>query len=134
VTHFRHAIRETERLADVHVLLDGGVEESNVDVELTQFKDAGGRDGEEEAKAGHADDGGERFRIVEAIALVATVGDEPCFEARDIAHGVGFDLVGPHVVYNHAVGGKVDEFPSAVVHERGVLMLHGGLPIWGMGA
>jgi hypothetical protein len=44
VTHFGRAIREADGLADVHVLLDGGVEEHSVDVELTQFKVAGGRD------------------------------------------------------------------------------------------
>jgi hypothetical protein len=56
VAHFGRAIKETEGLADVHVFLNGGVEERNVDVELTQLKVAGGRDGEEETKAGHADD------------------------------------------------------------------------------
>jgi hypothetical protein len=56
VTHFGRAMREAERLADVHVYLDGGVDELSVDVELTQFKVAGGRYGEEEAKACHADD------------------------------------------------------------------------------
>jgi hypothetical protein len=56
VTHFRRAIREAERLANVHVLFDGSVNESNVDVELTQFKVAGGRDGEGEAIASHTDD------------------------------------------------------------------------------
>jgi hypothetical protein len=35
VTYFRRAIRDAERLADVHVLRDGGVEERSVDVELT---------------------------------------------------------------------------------------------------
>jgi hypothetical protein len=71
MTHFRRAISEAEGLADLHVLLDWGVEERSVDVKLAQFKVAGGRDGKEEAKAGHADDRGERFRVVEAIALVA---------------------------------------------------------------
>jgi hypothetical protein len=87
VTHFGRAIKEAEGLADVHVLFDGGVEGRSVDVELTQFKVAGGRDGEEEAKADHADVKGERFRIVEASTLAATFGDEPCFEAGDIAQG-----------------------------------------------
>jgi hypothetical protein len=50
VTHFGRVIREAEGMADVHVLLDGGLEESSVDVQLTQFKVVGGRDG-------HADDG-----------------------------------------------------------------------------
>jgi hypothetical protein len=56
VTHFERAIREANRMADLHVLLDGGVEKRSVDVELTMFKVAGGRDGEEEAEAGHADE------------------------------------------------------------------------------
>jgi hypothetical protein len=34
MTHFRRAIREAEGLADVHVLLDGSVEERSVDVKL----------------------------------------------------------------------------------------------------
>jgi hypothetical protein len=128
MTHFRRAIRETERLADVHVLLYGGVEESNVDVKLAQFKVVGGGDGEEEARAGHADEWGERFLTVETNALAATFGDEPCFEARDIAHGVCVDIVDPHSIYDHAVGGKVDELPRAVVEEGGVLMVYSGLP------
>jgi hypothetical protein len=81
VTHFRRAISEAEGLANVHVLLDWGVEERSVDVMLTQLKVADGRDGEEEAKTCHADDGGERFRVVEACALIAPFGDEPRFEA-----------------------------------------------------
>jgi hypothetical protein len=135
VAHFGRSIGEAEGLAGgVHVLVDGGVEERNVDIELTQLKVAGGRDGEEETKAGQADERGEHFRIVEASTLAATFGDEPCFGAGDIAHGVRLDLVDPHYVDDLAVGGKVDEFPSAVVHERGVLLLHGGFPIWGLGA
>jgi hypothetical protein len=64
MTHFRRATSEAEGLADVHVLLDWGVEERNVDVKLTQFKVAGGCDGKEEVKAVHADDRGKHFRIV----------------------------------------------------------------------
>jgi hypothetical protein len=45
MTHFKRAINEAEGLADVHVLLHGGVEERSVYVKLTQFKVAGGRDG-----------------------------------------------------------------------------------------
>jgi hypothetical protein len=30
--------------------------------------------------------------------------------------------------------GKVNEFPSAVAHEGGVLLLHSALPLGGMGA
>jgi hypothetical protein len=109
VTHFGRAIIETEGLADLYVLYDAGVEERSADVELTQFKVVGGRDGEEETKAGHADDMGERFRIVEANTLAATFGDEPCFEAGGITHGVIFDLVDLHVVDDHSSGGNVDE-------------------------
>jgi hypothetical protein len=39
------------------------------------------------------------------------IGNEPCFEAGDIANGVGLDLVDPHVVNDHAVGGKVRRVP-----------------------
>jgi hypothetical protein len=88
MAHFRLAIREAEGLADIHVLFNGGVDQRSIDNKLTQFKLTGGRDGEEEAKAGHADDWGERLRVVEARALAATFGDEPCFEGGDIAHGV----------------------------------------------
>jgi hypothetical protein len=70
MTHFRRAISEAERLADVHVLLNRGIEKRGVDVKLTQFKIAGGCDGKEEAKACHADDTGERLRIVEASAFL----------------------------------------------------------------
>jgi hypothetical protein len=85
MTHCRRAIREVEGLADVHVLFDWGVEERSVDVQLTQFKVAGGRDGKKEAKADHADDKGERFRLVKANALAAPFSDEPRFEAGGIA-------------------------------------------------
>jgi hypothetical protein len=64
MTHFGRAITESEGLADVHVLLNRGVEKRGVDVKLTQLKVAGGCDGEEEAQAGHADDRGERLRVV----------------------------------------------------------------------
>jgi hypothetical protein len=60
--------------------------------------------------------------------LAAAFGDEPSFEARDIALGVRLDLVDPHVVDDHAIWGKIDEFPRAVVYERGVLLLHSSLP------
>jgi hypothetical protein len=133
MTHFRRAISEAEGLADVHVLLDWDVEECSIDAKLTQFKVAGGRDGTEEAKASHGGNMGERFRVVEAIALAAPFGDEPRFEAGDIANGVGLDLVNPHDINDHVVMGKVDEFPRAVVYEGGVLLLHGGLPLGGMG-
>jgi hypothetical protein len=85
VTHFGRTIRESEGLADVHVLLDGSVEERSVNVELTHVKVAGGRDGEKETKTGHADERGERFREVEANTLVATFGDESCFEPGGIS-------------------------------------------------
>jgi hypothetical protein len=133
VTHFGRAISEAEGLADVNVLLYGGVEKLSVDVELTHFKVTGGGDGKKVAEAGHADDGEKYFRVVESSSLAATLGDEPGFEAGDIVESVLLDLVDPHNVDYNASGGKVDEFPSAVVHERGVLMLHGCLPIWGLG-
>jgi hypothetical protein len=92
MTHFGRAISEAEGLADVHVLLNGGVEERSVYVKLTQLKVAGGRDGKEEAKPSHADDRGERLRVVEASALATPFGDEPRLEEGDIANGVGLDL------------------------------------------
>jgi hypothetical protein len=79
MTRFGRASTEAEGLADVHVLLDWGVEERSVDVKLTQFKVAGGCDGKEEAKAGNLGVRGERFRSVEASALAASFGDEPCY-------------------------------------------------------
>jgi hypothetical protein len=88
VTYLRRAIREAKGLSNANLLLDGGVEKRSVDIKLTQLKVTGGHDGEEEAKACHADDGEERFRIVEANALAATFGDEPCFKAGDISHCV----------------------------------------------
>jgi hypothetical protein len=45
MTYFGRAISEAEGLADVHVLLNMGVEKFSVDVKLTQFKVAGGCDG-----------------------------------------------------------------------------------------
>jgi hypothetical protein len=64
VAHFGRAITESEGLADIHVFLNRGVEKRSVDVQLTELKVAGGCDCEEEAKAGHADDMGERLRVV----------------------------------------------------------------------
>jgi hypothetical protein len=61
MTHLRRSIREAKGLADVHVPLDKGVEERSVDIKMTHLKVVGGRDGEEEAKDSHADDGGERI-------------------------------------------------------------------------
>jgi hypothetical protein len=66
--------------------------------------------------------------------LATPFGDEPRFKAGDIANGVGLDLVNPHVDNDHAVTRKVDEFARAVVYEGGVLLLHSGLPLGGMGA
>jgi hypothetical protein len=119
VTHSGRAISEAEGLADVYVLLNRGVEKRSVDVKLTQFNVAGGCDGKEEAKVGHADDKGERLCIVKASTLAAPFGNEPCFEAIDISGGVRLDLVDSHDVINdHVAMGKVDEFPHAVVHEE----------------
>jgi hypothetical protein len=109
-TQFGRAISEAEGLADVHVLLDWGVEERNVDVKQAQFKVAGGRDGKEEAKASHADDKRERLRVVEAGALAAPFGDERRFEAGDIANGVELNFIYPHVVNDHAVKGRSTSF------------------------
>ena len=64
----------------------------------------------------------------------APFGDEPRFEAGDVTGGVRLNFVDPHVVNYHATRGKVNEFPSAVVHEGGVLLLHSGLPLGGLGA
>jgi hypothetical protein len=134
MTHFGRAISESEGLADVHILLNRGVEKRNVDVKLTELKVAGGCDGQEEAHAGHADDMRERLREVLASTLAAPFSDESCFEAGNIAGGVGLDFVDSHVVNDLATGGKVNEFPCAVVYEERILMLHSGLPVRGMGA
>jgi hypothetical protein len=79
-------------VADVHVLFEGSVEEHIVDIKLTKFNISCGRNGEEEAEAGHANDWRVCFRIVEASALATAFGDKPGFEAGDIAHGVGLTL------------------------------------------
>jgi hypothetical protein len=134
MTQFRRAIGEAKGLADVHVLFDGSVEERSVDMKLTHLKISCGRNGEEYTKVGNAYDWGEYFRIVEASALAATFGYEPCFEAGDIAHGIRLDFVDPHLVDDHSSGGKVDEFPCAVVHEGGLHMLRSGLLAWYLGA
>jgi hypothetical protein len=49
--------------------------------------------------------------------LAAPFGDEPCFEAGDIASGVGLDFVDPHVVNDHAPAGGA----AAAAPERGAL-------------
>jgi hypothetical protein len=120
-------------LADVHVFSDGGAEERSVDIKLTDFNIACTRNGEEEAETSHANDSGDCFRKVEASALAAAFGDAPGFEAGDITHFVILDVADPHDFDDHAVGGKVDEFPRVVVHEGGVLLMHGGLPFCCLG-
>jgi hypothetical protein len=66
--------------------------------------------------------------------LAAPFGDKPHFEAGDVTGGVGLDFEDPHVVKDHATRGKVKEFPCAAVYEGGILMLHSGLPLGGLGA
>jgi hypothetical protein len=66
--------------------------------------------------------------------LAAPFGDDPGFDAGDIANGVGLDFIDPHVVNDYAVRGKVDEFSRAVVYEGGVLLLYSGLPLGSWGA
>jgi hypothetical protein len=113
MTHLRSAIREAKWLADVHVFIDRSVQERSVDIKPTEFKVAGGRNGEEESETGYVNGRGESLRIVEACALAAAFGHEPGFEAGDITQCVKLYLVVPHVVDDHSVGWKVDEFPSA---------------------
>jgi hypothetical protein len=118
MTDFRRAFIEAEGLANVHVLLNRGVEKRSVDVKLAQLNVSGGCDGKEESHVGHADYRGERLSIVKARTLATNCAlRRETSPAVDIASGVGLDLVGPHVVNDHAVGGKVDEFPRAVVYE-----------------
>jgi hypothetical protein len=54
MTHFTSAIGEAEGFADVHVLVDGSVEERSVDVKMTKLKVLGASNGEEESETGHA--------------------------------------------------------------------------------
>jgi hypothetical protein len=63
MTRFGRVTNEAEGLADVHVLLNRGVEKRSVDVNLTQFKVADGYNGKEEAQAGHADDKGKNVSV-----------------------------------------------------------------------
>jgi hypothetical protein len=51
---------------------------------LAEFEITCRGNGEEEAEAGHANDWGEGFRIVEASALVAAFGDKTGLEAGDL--------------------------------------------------
>jgi hypothetical protein len=46
MSHFSFVIRETERLADVHILFDVGIEERSVDVKLAKLEIHGDRNGE----------------------------------------------------------------------------------------
>jgi hypothetical protein len=121
VTHFGCAIAEAERLADVHVFLNGYVEKRSVDVKLAELKVAGGCDGQEETQAGHADDMGERLCVVQSSALAAPFGDEQRFEAGDVTGGARLDFAYPHDVNDHATRGKVNEFPCADVDEGRIL-------------
>jgi hypothetical protein len=77
---------------------------------------------------------GERLSVVKSSALATPFGDELRFEAGDVAGGIRLDFVDPHVVNDHPTSGKVNEFPRAVVYEGGILLLHSGLPLGGLGA
>jgi hypothetical protein len=124
VAHFGCTIREAGGLANVNILFDGGMEERSVDVNMTDFELHSGRNGEKEPKASPADDQGEGLSVVEAHASTAALGDETSFESRDVTLRVGLDLVNPHVVDDHTVGGEISYVPRAVVHKGVILMLH----------
>jgi hypothetical protein len=64
MTHLRRAIGKAKWLTDVHVLLNGGVEEYNVDIRMAEFKITCGRNGKKEEEASYASDCRERFRVV----------------------------------------------------------------------
>jgi hypothetical protein len=117
IAHYRGTVKEADWLANVNILFDWGVKKGGVDVKLTKFEVHGGRNGEKEPEAGHANDRGEGLSVVETRALTAALGDDASFEARYGTLRVGLDLVDPHIVEDHAVGGDIDEFPRAVVHE-----------------
>jgi hypothetical protein len=52
MAHFGRAISEAEGLADIHVLLNRGVEKRSIDVKMAQLKVASGCNGKEEARTG----------------------------------------------------------------------------------
>jgi hypothetical protein len=87
-----------------------------------------GRNGKEEAGTGHANDRRGSLRVVEARALTTPLGHEADFYAGDFTICVGLDFIDPHDVDDHVVEGEINEFPRAIIHEGGVLMLHRSLP------
>jgi hypothetical protein len=58
---------------NVHILLDGGIQERCVNVLLAQFEIHGGGDGNENMEDGHSDDKGEDLCVVEAGPLDAAI-------------------------------------------------------------
>jgi hypothetical protein len=116
-------------LANVNTLFDKGIEKLSVDVKLTEFEVHGGLNGEKEPETGHANDKGEGLSVVETRALTTSFSDSTGFQERDSTLRVGLDIVGPHAIDDHAVGGEIDKFPRAVVHMGVVLLLHPSVPI-----
>jgi hypothetical protein len=110
--HFRGAIREAAGFTDVNVLFDWGAEKSGFDVNLTELKVHGDRNGEEHAETGHANDRRESLIIVEARALTTALGHEAGFEAGDFTLCVRLDLIDQRVVDDHAVGGGDHRLPT----------------------
>ena len=72
--------------------------------------------------------------VVQSGALTAPLGDEPRFEAGDVAGCIRLDFEDPHAVDDHAAWGEVHKVPRAVADEGGILLLHSGLPLGGLGA
>jgi hypothetical protein len=58
-------------------------------------------------EASCANDVGVGSSVVETRALLATFGDEAGFKAKYGTLRVGLDIVDPHVVDDHAVGGRL---------------------------
>jgi hypothetical protein len=85
-------------------------------------------------EASHADDRGEGFRAFKTRMLAASLGHEPSLKARNFSLGVRLNLLDPHVVNDRTVGWEVSKFPRAIVHEGVILVLHGSLPVRGLGA
>ena len=52
--------------------------------------------------------------LVQSNALTAPLGDEPRFEAGDVAGCIRLDFEDPHVVNDHAAWGEVHKVPRAI--------------------
>jgi hypothetical protein len=85
-------------------------------------------------EASHADDRGEGFRLVKTRTLAASFGHEASLIETCFTLCVQLNLEDTHGFNDRTVGGEVNKFPRAIVHEGVIIMLHCSLPVRSLSA